>query len=130
MTRSTSLRRHALAIALALGGAVGWSMPAAAQSDPAPADSVPPADSNVLRLSDEQRDEIFAENTEDRAAAARGELTSGERAERHIHGEIGAMIGSNGTRGAYGMADIPLGDNAQATVAVESSRFGYGTRRR
>ncbi len=39
------------------------------------------------------------------------------------------MIGSNGTRGIYGAAEIPLGDNAAAAVAFESSRYGFGRRR-
>ena len=68
---------------------------------------------------------ILESNTEESAAAARGELTGSGGAGRGIHGEVGVMIGSNGTRGAYGTADIPLGDKASATVSVESSRFGY-----
>jgi hypothetical protein len=35
------------------------------------------------------------------------------------------MIGSHGTRGIYGTAEIPLGDNAGAVVSFENSRFGY-----
>ena len=69
--------------------------------------------------------EILDNNTEEKAAAARGELPGSEGAGRGIHGEVGVMIGSNGTRGAYGTADIPLGDNAGATVSFETSRFGY-----
>jgi hypothetical protein len=34
------------------------------------------------------------------------------------------MIGTHGTRGAYGTAAIPLGDNAGAVVSFESSRYG------
>jgi hypothetical protein len=41
---------------------------------------------------------------------------------------VGVMIGSHGTRGVYGAADIPLGDNAGASVSFESSRFGYRRR--
>lgn len=78
-----------------------------------------------MRLTDEQRDAILDANTEARAAAARGELTGSESPGRGIHGEMGVMIGSNGTRGVYGTAEIPLGDNAGAIVSFESSRFGY-----
>jgi hypothetical protein len=35
-----------------------------------------------------------------------------------VHGEIGVGIGTGGYREAYGVADIPLGDRAAATVAV------------
>jgi len=100
-------------------------MPSIAQTTP-PAEAAPPSDADTVRLTDEQRDRILDRNTEDSAAAARGELAGAERTARGIHGEVGVMIGSHGTRGAYGMADIPLGDNAGATVSVESSRFGYG----
>jgi hypothetical protein len=68
---------------------------------------------------------ILDNNTEERAAAARGELPGARGIGRGIHGEVGVMIGSNGTRGAYGTADIPLGDNAGATVSFETSRYGY-----
>lgn len=40
-----------------------------------------------------------------------------------IHGEVGVMIGTGGARGAYGVAAIPLGENAGAVVAFESQRF-------
>jgi hypothetical protein len=38
--------------------------------------------------------------------------------DRRVHGEIGVGIGTGGYREAYGVADIPLGDKADATVAV------------
>lgn len=109
-----------------------WSMACFAQSAPAtnePATTgaqptLPPI-GDTRRLTDEQRDAILNSNTVERAAAVRGELPDSEGPGRGIHGEVGVMIGTNGTRGAYGTADIPLGDNARATVAVESSTFGY-----
>lgn len=97
-------------------------MPSVAQTAPA---AGAPLSSDTIRLTDEQRDRILEGNTEDSAAAARGELTSAERADRRIHGEVGMMIGTAGTRGIYGTAAIPLGDNAGAVVSIESSRFGY-----
>jgi hypothetical protein len=131
MTHLMLLRLRTLPIALALlGGASCWPAVASAQSAPQPDASqpAPPAADGTIRLTDEQRADILDNNTEDKAAAARGELTSSERADRGIHGEIGAMIGSYGTRGIYGTADIPLGDHAGATVSVESSRYGYRQR--
>jgi len=129
---------RALPVTLALAAsACGLSTSAFAQSTPAPAPApapvstqpVPPTvvDTNPdpMRLTDEQRDAILNANTEARAAAARGELSDSENLGRRIHGEMGVMIGSNGTRGIYGTADIPLGENAGATVSFESSRFGY-----
>lgn len=106
-----------------------WSTTAFAQSTPAPTTTQPTSptatDSDTMRLTDEQRDAILDANTEVRAAATRGEPTGLESLDRGVHGEVGVMIGSNGTRGVYGAADIPLGDNAGASVSFESSRFGY-----
>lgn len=123
---------RALPVALALAAGAGcWSPAAFAQSAPTPTttQAAPPAApvtyTDPMRLTDEQRDEILNANTEARAAAARGEMTDSESLDRRIHGEMGVMIGSHGTRGIYGTADIPLGDNAGATVSFESSRFGY-----
>ncbi|GAA0326371.1 hypothetical protein GCM10009087_40850 [Sphingomonas oligophenolica] len=96
-----------------------------AQSTPAPAENLSATSADTIRLTDEQRMKILDGNTAESAAAARGELPGSESAGRGIHGEIGAMIGSHGTRAIYGTADIPLGDSASATVSFESSRFGY-----
>lgn len=129
MTRLMPLRFRARPIALVLvAGASCWSTASLAQSAPEPAPTVQPrpaSTADAIRLTDEQRMEILDNNTEEKAAAARGELPGSGPAGRGIHGEVGVMIGSNGTRGAYGTADIPLGENAGATVSFESSRFGY-----
>ena len=124
-----------LPIALAIVGSASLSATASsAQSLPTPeptgtAQAAPPSPGDVIRLTDEQRMEILNNNTVEKAAAARGELVGADVPGRRIHGEFGVMIGSNGTRGAYGTADIPLGDNAGATVSFESSRFGYRRKR-
>lgn len=124
----TNFRTFPVVLAL-VAGTCCWSTTAFAQSTPAPTTTQPEAptatDSDTMRLTDEQRDAILDANTEARAAAARGELTGLESLGRDVHGEVGVMIGSNGTRGVHGTADIPLGDNAGATVSFESSRFGY-----
>jgi hypothetical protein len=119
-----------MAVAL-VGAALCWPVASFAQTDPAPVTTqpAPPPSTDEIRLTDEQRNTILANNTADKAAAARGELTEAERIERGIHGEVGVMIGSYGTRGIYGTANIPLGDNAGATVSFESSQYGYRYRR-
>jgi hypothetical protein len=93
---------------------------AVAQTAPTPA--VPAAD--TVALTDEQRLAILDHITPESAAAARGEMSGQELAAHGIHGEIGAMIGSHGSSAVYGAANIPLGDNASATVMFEESRFG------
>jgi hypothetical protein len=121
MTSSTPPCFRTLPFALVLvTGASCWSTTCFAQSTPAATTA------DTLRLTDEQRMKILDGNTAESAAAARGELPGSAVAGRGIHGEVGVMIGSHGTRGVYGTADIPLGDNAGATISVESSRFGYG----
>ena len=129
MTHLTPATFRAFPIALALvAGASCWPVAATAQSTAAPTTVEPvssPAD-DTIRLTDEQRMAILDHNTVESAAAARGELADARSAGRGIHGEVGVMIGSHGTRGVYGTADIPLGDNAGATVSFESSRYGYG----
>lgn len=95
------------------GGAVAQAAPEA------------PAPSDTIRLSDEQRDLILNRTTPESAAIARGEMSGSQREAAQIHGEVGVMVGTNGTRGIFGRADIPLGDRGGATILFESSRFGY-----
>jgi hypothetical protein len=134
MIRLMSSPFSAAPMALALAASC-WATASFAQSAPATTEPVaaeaqpaPPSTGDTRRLTDEQRNEILNNNTVEKAAAARGELSDSDGPGRGIHGEVGFMIGTNGTRGAYGTADIPLGDNAQATVSVESSTFGYRRR--
>jgi hypothetical protein len=99
---------------------VSLLLPATALS----AQAAPAGDANTLSLSDAQKQELLAHNTESSVDAARAGLGNGAPG-RQIHGEIGAMIGSHGTRGIYGTAAVPLGDNAGAVVSFEDSRYGW-----
>ena len=123
MTRYSPARavRSALSCAVAVvalqTGAMAQAVPEVPAPDPTPADTI--------RLSDEQRDLILNRTTPDSAAIARGEMSGAERERAQIHGEVGVMVGTNGTRGMFGRADIPLGDRGGATIMFESSRFGY-----
>jgi hypothetical protein len=40
--------------------------------------------------------------------------------DRKIHGEVGAGVGSDGYRSAYGVATIPIGKSSSATIAVST----------
>ncbi len=118
-----TLRLRAFPIALALvAGASCWATASVAQTAASPA---PTTSGDSIRLTDDQRMAILDSNTAESAAAARGELPGSRYGDRRIHGEIGAMIGTNGTRGIYGVAEIPLGDRASAVVSFENSRYGY-----
>jgi len=111
---------------VAIAGLSCWSTAAVAQSSSTPQTSA--ATSDVVRLTDEQRMAILDGNTAESAAAARGELPGSEDARQGVHGEVGVMIGSHGTRAIYGAAAIPLGAHADAMVSFESSSFGYQRR--
>jgi len=41
-----------------------------------------------------------------------------------IHGEVGMFVGTGGSRGVYGRAVAPVGENGQVAIAFENSRFG------
>lgn len=126
MVVSLHAARQTLAF-LALAGCGVGPVAVSAQSMPVatPAQPTPTADTDTVRLTDEQRLAILDHATPESGAAARGEMPEAERRALGIHGEVGAAIGTNGMRSLYGVAQIPLGDSAGATVAFESSRFGY-----
>jgi hypothetical protein len=94
------------------------AMPLVAQTAPASADN------NALSLTDAEKSELLAHNTESSVDAARAGLGSGTPS-RQIHGEIGALVGSHGTRSVYGTAAIPLGNNAGAVVSFEDSHYNW-----
>lgn len=85
------------------------------------AQAVPPAADDTLSLSDAEKAELMNHNTESSVDAARAGSDGVAAPRRGIHGEVGALVGSRGTRAAYGVAAIPLGQNAGATVSFESS---------
>lgn len=97
-------------------------VPGAAASAQAPE---PSGDtSQVRRLSPEQKEQILAENERRRAEAAELDTALGGPITRPsgIHGEIGAEIGTGGTRGIFGSALVPLGDRGAAAFSFENYR--------
>jgi len=86
----------------------------AASAQAVPADEEP----GVIRLSPAERSAVL-----DSTAAENADLTGGNFG-RQVHGEIGAMIGTGGTRGIYGTAAVPLGDTGMAIFSFENSRYG------
>lgn len=125
MRRSHSVRWAAVLAAQSLTPAL------AAQTAPAPGGF-----SDTLSLTDAEKAELMDHNSEDSVDAARAgrgvDLEAGAGTglaagapDRKIHGEVGALIGSNGTRAAYGTAVVPVGDSATAAFSFERSHFGY-----
>lgn len=96
----------------------------ALSSIPALATAADDAPGEVIRLTPEQKEEALASG----GAAGPPAGLSGQRGTGagQIHGEIGAMIGTGGTRGVYGTAAVPLGENAGAILSFEKSRYGRG----
>ena len=45
-------------------------------------------------------------------------------ADRRIHGEVSAFVGTGGARGVAGSATVPLGENGSASFAFENSDYG------
>lgn len=41
-----------------------------------------------------------------------------------VHGEVGAMIGTNGARGAWGTVHKPIGDDGYVSFTFENFRYG------
>jgi hypothetical protein len=112
-----------LASAIVIGAVLAG--PALAQAAPvAPSTTVSP-DGSTLSLSDDQKDALLADHTEDSVDAARAGLPGGAPPKPGVHGEVGAMVGSHGTRAIYGTAAVPLGNNAGAVVSFEKGRYGY-----
>lgn len=76
----------------------------------------------MVSLSPEAKERVLE------AAAARNAGAIGEPVingtGRQIHGQIGMMIGTNGTRGVFGSAVAPVGETGSVAVAFENSRFG------
>ena len=52
------------------------------------------------------------------------------RRDRKMHGEVGAFVGSDGSRGVFGATTVPLGDTGSASFSFENSRYGDDRRRR
>jgi hypothetical protein len=106
--------RILIPIALA-GSLLALASPVLAQSN---------TDDKVLSLSSQEKAKLLDQHSEASVDAARAGLP-GSAAGRGIHGEVGALIGTNGARAIYGTAAIPLGDNAGAVVSFEKSHFGH-----
>jgi hypothetical protein len=100
--------------------------PALAQT---PAQAVPTPDtaqSDIVRLTPQEREAAIEQG----AARAALDAELAGTPDRKIHGEVGVEIGTGGTRAAYGSAVVPLGDTGMAAFAFETDRSRYRFRRR
>ena len=58
------------------------------------------------------------------------QLAMRNSADRKVHGEVGAMVGTGGARGVWGSATMPVGENGELTLAFSQMKgrglYGYG----
>lgn len=107
-TPKRSLSSAVLAGAMLLGGVPIWS----AVADDTPTDLV---DVTPQRTS---KDPAAAAETEDSETLL-------EHAVRNAHGEVGAMIASDGSRAVYGTVTMPIGENGTLTLSGGTGRIRY-----
>jgi hypothetical protein len=104
MTAHRTLARYGLALAALLAA------------------SAAVAEETVVSLSPEAKEKLLE------AAASRPPKMIGEPAinglDRGVHGEVGMFVGTGGSRGVFGSAVAPVGQNGQVAIAFENSRFG------
>ncbi|MFW2828578.1 hypothetical protein [Sphingomonas sp. ID0503] len=83
-----------------------------------------PGEGTLYRLTPEEAEAAVASADTQGGVDLQPAINGADR----IHGTVGAMIGTGGARGIFGAADIPLGENAGASIMFESTR--YPSRRR
>ncbi len=70
-----------------------------------------------------------AQSAEEKAASETDKDKEGliDHALRNAHGEVGAMIATDGSRAAYGTVTMPLGETGSLTLSGSTGRYrGYG----
>jgi len=115
MTSDRSTRRRVPQLMFVAGSLLVTVLPAMAVAQTA--ESAAP---QVYGLTTAQKAALDREGNSERTGAR----TLAGGGDRQIHGEVGAMIGTNGARGAFGTMAVPLGDTGDAIVSFESSRYG------
>lgn len=72
--------------------------------------------------------EVTPQRTSERSPAPANEKEEDDwltHAAKNAHGEVGAMIASDGSRAVYGTVTMPLGENGQLTVSGATGRMQY-----
>lgn len=109
-----------IALALLIGPAAHAAEPPVAAGPPAPI---------VYGLTEAEKAQVL-ESASRRPDADNPALLPALPQDRRVHGEVGAMIGTGGARGIYGIVGVPLGETGSATFAFSDQRlptfYGYG----
>lgn len=82
------------------------------------------AQETVVSLSPEAKEKILEAAAQRNARAIGEPAINGLGGIGQIHGEVGMMIGTNGTRGVYGTAVAPVGETGSVAFSFENSRYG------
>jgi hypothetical protein len=71
--------------------------------------------------------EVTPQHRPDTAAVSEDEAEDDwlTHAAKNAHGEVGAMIASDGSRAVYGTVTMPLGENGQITLSGSTGRMRY-----
>ena len=77
-------------------------------------------------LTPQQKAAVLDHSSESAVDASLLRAQNGGLADHRIHGEIGMMIGTHDTRGIYGDAVVPLGNNAIAGFSFEDYQTAPG----
>ena len=106
------------ALALVIGSAAQAAEPPVVSGPPAP---------TVYGLTEAEKAQVL-ESASRRPDADNPALLPALPQDRRVHGEVGAMIGTGGARGIYGIVGVPLGETA--TFAFSDTQmpgfYGYG----
>jgi hypothetical protein len=72
--------------------------------------------------------EVTPQRTSERPPAPADETEKDDwltHAAKNAHGEVGAMIASDGSRAVYGTVTMPLGENGHLTISGATGRMQY-----
>lgn len=113
--------RLALLAALVAAPALAAELDAPVATAPIQAETTAPAVSTSQQIDDFIR-------TSPMPDARRDDALDGvvAREDAKPHGEVGVAVGTGGYRSVYGRTTMPVGKNAQVTLAFQDTRNGYG----
>ena len=107
----------AAGLVLLSGPVLAQDAPGAKASDSAPVSTAQSTDQKIAAWLDDKSSSSAPKTTKDKPEDFVRDPDDG-KGDRKIHGEVGAGIGSDGYRSAYGVANIPIGKDSSVTVAA------------
>src|SRR5258708_5362329 len=121
MHRNRWLRSTAGRVIFALGAGLLAVTPMLARAQTTGVDGT-----QTYMLTPQQKAALLDHGTESAVDASLLRAQDGGVTDRRIHGEVGMMIGTHDTRGIYGDAVVPLGNNATVGFSFEDYQTAPG----